>query len=120
MKLATYKQFFKRPFKKSEPPRLLQPVMVMGDLHGYAFLCSGCGARHYLATEVNDAEGRRWIFNKDLARPTFIPSLRVVVDHEDQAVDVCHVSVTNGMLDFHLDSTHWLAGETVPMRKISD
>lgn len=117
--IASYQQLFRRIFPKKFTP-LVTPVTVTDTLYGYAFLCPGCRVRHYVPTGVSDAEGRRWVFNGDLERPTFAPSLIYEVEHEDRVADVCHLNVTNGVLDFHLDSTHWLSGESVPMKQFYD
>jgi Family of unknown function (DUF6527) len=113
---SSYKQFFRKIFPPKFVP-LVVPVMVSETLYGYVFMCPGCRVRHYVPTGVSDAEGRRWVFNGDLERPTFSPSLRFEVEHEDRKTDVCHLSIVNGMLDYHLDSTHWLGGETVAMKQ---
>jgi len=110
----SYKSLFNRLLSKDKH-RLLQPVMVMGDLHGYAFLCPGCGSRHFLPTNVNDAEGRRWAFNKDMEHPSFSPAFRFIMEHEDRRSDVCAGWVSRGVLDFTDDCTHVMRGKIVPM-----
>jgi hypothetical protein len=64
----------------------------------YLFFCPGCQRAHFFDS--------RWTFNGDLVKPSFRASL---------SVPGCHSFVTNGMIQFLPDSTHALAGQTVPM-----
>ena len=97
----------------------VQPVMVMGERTGYVFFCPGCERNHFFPTTVSDAEGRRWIFNGDVVRPSFTPAQRMEYEYEDRRSDVCHLWVSHGMLDFLDDCTHRLRGKIIPMREIS-
>ncbi len=57
---------------------------------------------------------RGWAFNNDLEKPSFAPSFK----HEWGNGKVCHYTLTAGMLTFAPDSTHALAGQTVPLPEL--
>ncbi len=84
----------------------------------YIHWCPGCEELHPLPD--------RWVFDGNLERPTFTPSFRhswVLFDaYTDEGEGVgeprrhaCHYFVIAGQLAFCADSTHALAGTTVPM-----
>lgn len=87
---------------------------------GFSWYCPGCKGMHPLPSN------RGWAFNGDLDRPTFTPSFRHswkrFHSYTDAGVGVgepfecvCHYIVTNGNVQFCGDSTHSLAGQTIPM-----
>jgi hypothetical protein len=98
------------------------------------FLCPGCGERHALPVE---GSGSVWQWNGSLDSPTFKPSIldrsghyvpgyesstcwcTYNREHEDKPAPfkchVCHSFVTDGKIQFLPDSTHALAGQTVPI-----
>ena len=65
------------------------------------FHCPGCGYAHQV-----DAT---WTFNGDLTHPTIRPSILAL------GALRCHSFVTEGRIEFLPDSTHALAGQTVPL-----
>ena len=96
--------------------------------------CPGCKELHVLNVEPKN--GRPcWTFNGDLEKPTFGPSLLVRTGHnvtgkpadkcencKECAADgvpstcsICHSYIREGMIEFLTDSTHALAGKTVPL-----
>ena len=82
----------------------LTPVLNQnGLLEGYSFWCPGCGFLHWFQVP-------RWVFNNDLERPTFTPSL---LNWNEQMR--CHLFLCDGHLQFLGDCTHHLAGQTVPL-----
>lgn len=108
-----------------------KPVVKMVHGIGLVIKCPGCGEDHALRAEV-------WSFNGDMVRPTFSPSLHFRTGHymsshqpgkrcwcdynaehpDDPAPCVCyrcHSFVTDGQIQFLSDSTHELAGKTVPL-----
>jgi hypothetical protein len=102
-----------------------QPWKVM-------FLCPGCGQCHYVnIAPPTDKNGPVWGFNGNTERPTFTPSVKVsgtkrLTDAQieefkktgalPEPVDfVCHFFVRDGHIEYCGDSTHALAGKTVPM-----
>jgi hypothetical protein len=98
-----------------------------------SFLCPGCRSTH----ELSVGEGGIWGWNGDAERPTFTPSILVRQGHyayneprekcwctwnrdhpDDPSAFVCqrcHSFVTDGQIRFLEDSTHDLAGQTVPI-----
>ena len=78
-------------------------------IEGYSFWCPGCKRAHFLAVTSVVGAGPQWHFNGNMAAPSFQPSLL----HYGETR--CHLNVVNGHLQFLADSTHELAGKTVPM-----
>ena len=52
-----------------------------------------------------------WTFDGNLEAPTFSPSFK----HTWQNGRVCHYILTAGMLNYCGDSTHALAGQSIPL-----
>lgn len=100
------------------------------------FWCPGCDGPHDLL--VGEGAGPRWCWNGKIDTPTFTPSVLVRTGHhvpgtkrrpdgnciyceenarEGEASDcsICHSFVTGGQIQFLTDSTHKLAGQTVPL-----
>jgi len=86
---------------------------VLGWVY-YSFECPGCGFSHLIKTSGPHPV---WDFNGDLEKPTFNPSLRVTYD-TPTVHTVCHSYVRDGNIQFLGDSTHSLAGQTVPLADI--
>lgn len=85
---------------------LLPEVDSNGALTGeQVFWCPGCRCAH--------AIDKKWIVSGEDGSLTIRPS--VVNQFGDTA---CHLLITNSMIEFLPDSTHWLAGKTVPMEAI--
>lgn len=85
-------------------------------LLGYMIQCPGCNGWHVIYTEQDDHVTVRWEFNGNLEKPTFSPSIKVQWrEGPEQANKVCHFFVRDGMIQFCGDSTHTLAGQTVPL-----
>lgn len=81
--------------------------VLVSELHeSYIFHCPGCNAGH--SFRVGGNERPRWTFNGNVDKPTFHPSLRC---NQDQ----CHLNIEDGMIKFHPDCVHALAGQTVEM-----
>lgn len=101
---------------------------------GVSWWCPGCGEMH--AIKVG---GGGWTWNGDKDRPTFSPSVKVTSGHYTDGghggcwckfnaeriakgeepsgfkCECCHCFVRDGQIQFLGDSTHALAGKTVPM-----
>jgi hypothetical protein len=88
-----------------------------------AFWCPGCDGAH--AVNVFEPAHPRWTYSGDPETPTFGPSIRVTYNGPDAGQvresghrappACCHFFVRNGMMEFCSDSTHALAGKTVPL-----
>jgi Family of unknown function (DUF6527) len=73
----------------------------------YFHWCPGCVETHPLP------DG--WAFDGNLDSPTFTPSFK----HDWGNGKVCHYILTAGVLNFCSDSTHGLAGQSVPLPDLS-
>jgi len=83
--------------------KYIRSVSENGNHIGYAFYCPGCKYNHMV--------DERWKFDGNYERPTFTPSLITTTSIR------CHLNITNGMINFHIDSEHDLAGKIVPMEE---
>lgn len=88
-----------------------------GDDHHVMWWCLGCNDLHSIPVTGRNA----WGWNGSSDAPTFTPSVLV---YERQALDgddmpfqtpLCHVFITDGVVDFLSGCTHALAGQKVPM-----
>lgn len=80
--------------------------------------CPGCDMAHrpQIVGEHGDPpEGPCWTWDGNLEAPTFTPSYVTWTD-----TTRCHSNITAGQWVFHGDSTHELAGQTVPMVPVPD
>lgn len=117
--------------------RLLSPVLAdYGEDH-VAFFCPGCTHTHVLSIS---GPGAVWGWDRNVERPTFTPSVLIQSGHhipsqagkrcwcdanrerQEQGREpygftcgVCHSFVVDGHIQFLSDSTHRLAGQTVPL-----
>lgn len=91
----------------------------------WLFMCPGCREVHVV--------GPSWQFNGNCDRPTFSPSILVqghAVERDDAGKwtggwlrdpagnlvqSICHSFIRDGQIKFIHDSTHPLAGQTVPL-----
>ena len=96
-------------------------------VRGPSFWCPGCKQMHVLLTDAG------WAFNGDYDRPTFTPSFLITGikcnegpnggwdgtwprDEYGNAIPYrCHFILTDGILNFCIDSDHELAGQAVPI-----
>ena len=103
---------------------------------GVGYWCPGCEKAHYIRTMGENTP--RWGFNGDYEKPTFTPSVKVtgkqsinkdgewtgeyVLGPDGKALDlVCHVFVTDGVIQFLSDSTHkFYSGKCVPLTNIPE
>jgi hypothetical protein len=97
------------------------------------FFCPACKRPHSIRLGEHG-----WHWNQSVDAPTFTPSVAVtckqltqdehgnwlggrVRDAEGHAIDTyCHSFVTDGNIQFLSDSTHSLAGQTVPLSTWSE
>ena len=95
-----------------------------GNLDGYLIRCPGCRDFHehkvgFHMMRIQSGHGHdTWTFSGTEECPTFRPSLK---SHGPFWLDgawidyVCHFHVTYGRIEYCEDSTHQLAGQTVPI-----
>lgn len=69
--------------------------------------CPGCESLHLIQTQKPSPNGAIWRWDGDAESPTFTPSINIV-GH-------CHYFISAGQIQFCGDSTHDLAGKTVPL-----
>lgn len=76
------------------------------------FACPGCGGGHWL--------DQRWTVSGTPARPTASPSVKVdrLPHGPVKGQGVCHLFLRDGHIQYLNDSTHHLAGKTVPMEPL--
>jgi hypothetical protein len=109
------------------------------------FFCPGCLHRHTI--RVGEGYGPHWVWNGDMDKPTFTPSILITgrkftpkgrADYEawyaagcqknedgslhkfENAESCCHSFITDGQIQFRSDCTHELAGQTVPLPCLSE
>jgi len=86
---------------------------------GYGHLCPGCSQVHFIAVEKELPNGAQWTFDGNIEAPTFGPSIKVTVPigarRQNERPLVCHYFLKAGQIEFCGDSTHELAGKTVPL-----
>lgn len=64
-----------------------------------------------MVTLTSDAGKGGWTWNHDIVEPSFDPSIVVKRSSEE----LCHSWITNGKIRYFEDSTHLLAGKTIPL-----
>lgn len=88
---------------------------------GYSHWCPACEEMHNFYVDKPTRAGAGWSFDGNVERPTFNPSMRISFpacdwgDGEHSPAQCCHYFLHAGMLQFCGDSTHALAGKTVPL-----
>lgn len=78
--------------------------------HLWCFHCPACNYGHNVQLDGP----RAWTWNRSLDRPTIRPSVMI---NREKAGEYprCHSLITNGNIQFFEDSTHALAGKSVPL-----
>lgn len=82
----------------------------------FLFYCPGCNCAHIIPTECS-FKGPIWNFDGNMESPTFTPSLRTFYTHPNskEKITTCHLTITNGKIQYCADSPHALAGQTISM-----
>jgi len=83
--------------------------------------CPACKCGH--GFKVNDGPGPIWGFNGDMVKPTLFPagpghtcSVRVeYYNYKLKQKILCHFHIVEGNIAYCNDSTHELAGKTIPL-----
>lgn len=93
----------------------------------FGYWCPGCGYGHEIAVSQPNHSNAKWTFDGNFSRPTFSPSLNLVVNpkghkHHQPALptSVCHCFIKDGQIQFLGDCTHALKGQTVPMPDVPE
>lgn len=96
-------------------------MIVRANAGSVWFWCPGCNDAH----RINET----WQFNGSAEKPTIQPSILVSRPANPDAAPGfeeyrqekrCHSFVTDGMIQFLDDSTHTLAGKTIPLPELPD
>lgn len=84
----------------------------------FVFHCPGCESTHaYWTQGGTNHQGPIWSFDGSADAPTFSPSLlNRTPDGNGGYSKTCHLFVRSGQIEYCSDSTHALAGQTVPMQ----
>lgn len=95
--------------------QILPKLLRVGHQHGYpaggiGHWCPGCRIMHVFPLDVaNVGTLRAPTYPDKLILTRGMPFTRLV------PASRCHYRITAGMIEFHADSTHQLAGRTVPL-----
>lgn len=81
-----------------------------------AHWCPACEEMHDFAVEHPLHNGSIWRFAGPHDLPTFSPSMNIAIG--DPVAERCHYILTAGVINFCGDSTHSLAGQSVPLPDI--
>lgn len=83
----------------------------------YWIKCPACNSRHYIPTvkreKPNWSDKEIWAFNGDMEKPTFTPSINISwPDGKGGHVKRCHFDINKGNIEYYLDCTHELKGQS--------
>jgi hypothetical protein len=111
----------------------MNPVMVVRTTSRYGdredgpkwrtawMWCPGCDHAKAIPVPAEDGAlpptGAHWSWDGNLEAPTFSPS---ILQHASGRMPLCHSFIRAGQWQFLGDSTHSLAGQTVPMVPLPD
>lgn len=89
------------------------------DWIDYWFYCPACQCRHSIRVGKDVPESvPKWSFNGNREKPTFEPSLRVLIpdnNPKDQWKTKCHIIIKDGMIEYCADCPHSMASKTIQM-----
>lgn len=84
-----------------------------GGLQRIMWYCPGCLCSHGVPIPPDP---RAWRWNGSLEKPALSPSVLIDLGHGTDRPSRCHSFLSGGQIEYCADSTHHLAGRTVPMR----
>jgi Family of unknown function (DUF6527) len=91
-------------------------TLVRCDFEGghqhYYFYCPGCRCMQFFNVGAPNSNGAKWAFDGNFESPTFTPSLRYI---GGPTGTICHVILTNGILNFCGDNPHDHNNKKVPL-----
>lgn len=79
------------------------------------FFCPGCGLEHPYT--INSKTRPNWNWNGDLEKPTLTPSLLCNPSYPEHR---CHLSLTDGIINYYDDCFHKLKNQQIPLVELSD
>lgn len=72
---------------------------------------------------TDEKRGPNWVFNGDVNKPDFKPSVRVFTPEDKEAKTpeetLCHYFINNGKIAYCGDCKHALSGQTVDLPELS-
>ena len=80
---------------------------------GFAHWCVACDQMHVIPTGAPYKV--HWTFDGNVEAPTFGPSVKITWGRGEQPPLICHYFVRAGCIEYCSDSTHTLAGKTLPL-----
>lgn len=88
-------------------------MKVLETEHDWQIKCRNCGWHAYPKAAK---PGKTWKFNGNFEKPTFTPSMNETAENKEFGLfRRCHFTITDGMIHYHGDCTHELAGQTLPL-----
>ena len=84
----------------------------------YTFFCPGCKIYHGVWTSNRNDNQAIWTFNGDVNKPTVSPSILVRHSFSAGREKICDSFIREGQIQFLLDCSHDLAGQTVELPEI--
>lgn len=104
---------------KLKPWHLTDKPDVIG---GYNFYCPGCLSAHTFYCN-KDYHSLVWEFNGNTEKPSFTPSLLLYTPETEDPVTkekiprktICHLVMTDGIINFCSDCVHTMKGQSVPL-----
>lgn len=106
----------------------ISPVLRTTD-RGLMHWCPGCEAAHVIYTILGANNGPIWMFDSNVTKPTFSPSVRhrwgrfFDPNFKEESPDEsgqCHYFIRAGNIEFCGDCTHGLAGQTVALPELPE
>jgi hypothetical protein len=86
-------------------------------LPDYYFPCPGCKSTHGVWIKPPHEGGPSWNWNGSLEKPTITPSILVSTPVAGK-MNICHLFITDGKIQYLGDCTHKLAGQTIEMEDV--
>lgn len=113
-----------RASDSANPVAVLRTVLDEGKQFRSLWMwCPGCELAHRveMVGESGDVPPVAWEWDGNLDAPTISPSILTWGTHKgDGSERRCHSFVRAGQWEFLSDSTHALAGQTVPLPPVPD
>lgn len=98
----------------SENTRLSDKLYVsrIEGHEAYTFHCPGCKQLHVFTTKNEGRQHPIWVFNGNVDKPSFTPSLLCNPNHLPTR---CHLVLIDGQIHYQGDCYHELKGQIIDM-----
>lgn len=96
---------------------------------GWWHWCPACKTMHAINVEHPNGNKARWMFDGDLNKPTFHPSIKIKIGPMPTVPEgrpdagktfVCHYHLRHGKITYCDDCTHELKGQTIDLPPIPE